>query len=80
MKEPATQLKTPPEDGCYIQGLFLEGACWNKDKWVLAESKPLEMFSEMPVVHLIPQAAKKASSQQMYTCPVYKTLERKGKC
>ena len=78
MKEPASQLKTPPEDGCYIQGLYLEGASWDKNKWVLAESKPLQMFSEMPVIHLIPQATKSSPSQQVYTCPVYKTLERKG--
>lgn len=30
----------PPEDGAYIEGLFLEGAKWNSDTMLLDESDP----------------------------------------
>ena len=43
-----------PDDGCYIHGLFLEGARWCTQRHCLAESRPKELFSEMPVVWLKP--------------------------
>ena len=39
---------TKPEDGVYIHGLFLEGASWNIDSHVIAESNPRELYILMP--------------------------------
>lgn len=39
-----------PEDGCYIRGLFLEGARWNSKYMCLAESRAKELYSRMPIV------------------------------
>jgi dynein heavy chain len=48
----ATQPTSKPEEGCYIYGLFLEGARWGGK--ALAESRPKELFTEMPTMWLRP--------------------------
>ena len=40
MRESKEELKEPPEDGCYISGLFVEGARWDPASFVLVESRP----------------------------------------
>ncbi|KAJ4455653.1 putative dynein heavy chain 1; axonemal [Paratrimastix pyriformis] len=45
-----TLKKGPPEgEGCYIHGLFLQGARWDEDRRALDEARPGELFGEMPV-------------------------------
>ncbi|KAJ8922597.1 hypothetical protein NQ315_007628 [Exocentrus adspersus] len=66
-----------PKDGCCIQGLFLEGARWNYQKALLDESNPKELYTNMPVIWLIPQENHK-KPDNVYECPVYKTLTRAG--
>ena len=41
-----------PEDGCLIHGLFLEGARWDSHKHILTHSKPKELFTDFPMMHL----------------------------
>merc|ERR1719473_964547 len=53
-----------PKDGVYVHGLFLEGARWDKQKEVLAEMKPKEDDG--------------TETKNVYSCPVYKTSERRG--
>lgn len=78
VKEHYSELKERPENGCYIRGLFLEGACWDVDKFELSESRPKELFTDMPTMRLIPTANRKQPQSGMYLCPVYKTLTRAG--
>ena len=79
MKESPSELKQRPDNGCYIWGLFLEGARWDVEKFELSESKPKELYTDMPVMWLIPTANRKQPETGMYLCPVYKTLTRAGK-
>lgn len=44
------KLETPPEEGVYIQGLFMEGARWNMDAYVVDESIPKVLYDEFPPV------------------------------
>eukprot|EP00878_Enallax_costatus_P015185 GHUV01015897.1.p1 GENE.GHUV01015897.1~~GHUV01015897.1.p1 ORF type:complete len:755 (+),score=209.16 GHUV01015897.1:720-2984(+) len=69
---------TGPEDGCYIRGLFMEGARWDSHEHQLAESWPKELFTETPVVWLKPQQHRVKPTEGIYDCPVYKTLTRAG--
>lgn len=78
MRESAAELTKRPENGCYIWGLFLEGARWDMDVFELAESKAKELYTDMPVMWLIPTANRKQPESGIYVCPVYKTLTRAG--
>uniref|UniRef100_A0A803YA76 Dynein axonemal heavy chain 1 n=1 Tax=Meleagris gallopavo TaxID=9103 RepID=A0A803YA76_MELGA len=78
MKESASELSHPPSEGCYIYGLFLEGARWDTSAFQLAESRPKELYSEMAVIWLLPVANRKPPAAGIYLCPIYKTLTRAG--
>eukprot|EP01084_Bolivina_argentea_P307912 532286_1 len=70
----------PQEGGCFIQGLFLEGCRWNYDQnvWCLDDSKPKELFVEMPIIWLKPIVNRVIPNHGFYKCPVYKILTRRG--
>nr|XP_023655546.1 dynein heavy chain 1, axonemal [Paramormyrops kingsleyae] len=78
IKEPVEQLTARPDVGCYIRGLFLEGARWDPHAGLLAESRPRELHTEMAVIWLVPAAHRKAPTSGVYICPIYKTLTRAG--
>ena len=44
-----------PTDGCYIRGLYLEGGRWDYAAHVLDESRPKELYTEMPIIWLKPE-------------------------
>ena len=68
-----------PDDGCYIRGLYFEGARWSYEEHTITESRPKELFTDMPFIWLKPEEQSgAASSEGIYTCPVYKTLTRAG--
>ena len=73
MKESASELTQRPVNGCYIRGLFLEGAQWDMETFELAESRPKELYTDMPVMWLISMANRKQPENGIYICPVYKT-------
>ena len=41
-------------EGCYIYGMFLEGAKWDNQTHMLNDSNPKELFSNMPMLQLSP--------------------------
>ena len=72
------QLTERPVNGCYIHGLFLEGARWDMERFELSESRPKELYTSMPAMWLLPVANRQQPKEGMYLCPVYKTLTRAG--
>lgn len=78
LKEPASELKERPTMGCYITGLYLEGARWGYSQHELAESRAKELYTNMPVIWLKPSANRVKPKTGIYDCPVYKTLTRAG--
>ena len=78
LREQPSELTTRPDNGSYIRGLFVEGARWDMDKFELSESRPKELYTDMPVIWLVPMANRKQPETGIYMCPVYKTLTRAG--
>lgn len=80
MNESVEELeKSPPEDGVYIRGLFLEGCGWDSEKLCLTQSRPKELFVQIPVIWLKPIIKDPGNViTNVYKCPIYKTLTRQG--
>lgn len=77
-KADASDVKDKPLDGCYMYGLFLEAARWNNETHVLDDPNPKELYSPMPIIHLDPIQNRKFTMKNVYHCPVYKVLTRRG--
>ncbi|XP_050461697.1 dynein axonemal heavy chain 7-like [Cataglyphis hispanica] len=73
-----TVFKKPPDDGVYIYGLFLDGARFNMTTMKLDESLPKILYDVMPYIWLMPATKDQIQDEDTYTCPVYKTTERRG--
>jgi len=78
MMEPPEKIKESPKEGAYIKGLFLEGAKWNFEEGYLAEPEPMQLFSDMPVLHFKPVEARKGATKGVYRSPMYLYPVRTG--
>uniref|UniRef100_A0A3Q3E168 Dynein, axonemal, heavy chain 1 n=1 Tax=Labrus bergylta TaxID=56723 RepID=A0A3Q3E168_9LABR len=78
VEKPVSEITEKPSSGCYIHGLFLEGARWDKQECQLTDSRPKELYTEMSVIRLIPEPNRKPPPTGVYVCPIYKTLTRAG--
>jgi dynein heavy chain len=67
-----------PKDGVLISGLFIEGASWDREREVLADPRPKELFQEMPPILLKPIGNRTVPETGVYNCPVYKVGTRRG--
>ena len=74
----ADKIKNQPEDGILVEGLFIEGAKWDKANNGLTECGQTELISTLPIVHLLPtkEAKKPAEEKKIYECPMYRTQNR----
>lgn len=64
-----------------IQGLYLEGARWNRSEAMLDESLPKILFDILPVITMTPTLKSPElleEEKKKYNCPIYKTTERRG--
>lgn len=77
-------VKSAPQEGCYVHGLFLEGAAWSKEQQSLVESEPKTLYVSLPV--LLVSANLKTEEFRIrkdvygaagpYECPCYKYRTR----
>ncbi|CAN0046856.1 unnamed protein product [Scytosiphon promiscuus] len=69
-----------PSDGVYIHGLFMEGARFDREEMLMAESIPSCLFDKMPCIWLKPSRKEDddGSAAKTYNCPLYKTSLRAG--
>ena len=52
--DPNYDLSKPPQDGCYVYGLFADGARWNDEEGYIDESFPKILNYKMPYIWLQP--------------------------
>ncbi|XP_037775624.1 dynein heavy chain 7, axonemal-like [Penaeus monodon] len=67
-----------PDVGTYIRGLYLEGARWDHSTDRLEEALPRRLHENMPPIWLKPMVREEIPATTSYSCPVYKTSERRG--
>ncbi|KAM4673740.1 dynein axonemal heavy chain 9 [Amazona ochrocephala] len=67
---------SPPREGAYVHGLFMEGARWDAQAGIITDARLKELTPAMPVVFLKAIPADKQDLCNMYPCPVYKTRQR----
>ncbi|KPA85487.1 putative dynein heavy chain [Leptomonas pyrrhocoris] len=79
LQSPSVQPATAPrpEKGALVYGMYMEGARWDAEQHSLAESRPKELYVEMPMMLLDP-VVNRTRNPRDYVCPVYKTLTRAG--
>ncbi|KAK5669543.1 hypothetical protein QVD99_003934 [Batrachochytrium dendrobatidis] len=75
---PTTTSAVSPVDGVYVNGLYLEGARWVKERNVLGESFNKVLYDPMPMIWFKPIRIVDTKTTGTYTLPVYKTSARRG--
>jgi len=70
-KKEAKQCEAHSKDGAYCSGMFLEGARWDQASNSLEDSRPKEMFTEMPVVNCKAGTVADKVDKNQYICPTY---------
>ena len=79
VEETAAEVATPPDDGVYVGGMFMDGARWSREAQTVEDAFPGELYDRMPVVHFIPaELHVPLGGDQVFMCPVYKTSLRQG--
>lgn len=66
------------EDGCYVRGLFLEGAGWDLERSVLKRQDPKQLVIPLPIMRVEPIEAAKMKKSGTFKAPVYVTSQRRN--
>ena len=69
MKE---DISSPPSEGVYVYGLYLDGAGWDRRNCRLVEPQPKVLFTPLPVAHIYAINTTAGRDPKLYECPVYK--------
>eukprot|EP00928_Gymnodinium_smaydae_P023766 TRINITY_DN1947_c0_g2_i1.p1 TRINITY_DN1947_c0_g2~~TRINITY_DN1947_c0_g2_i1.p1 ORF type:complete len:504 (+),score=117.93 TRINITY_DN1947_c0_g2_i1:219-1514(+) len=59
------------KDGAFVTGMYLEGARWDSAANTLEDSRPKEMFTQMPVVNCRAGPQLDKVDKNLYICPAY---------
>ncbi|KAF6080975.1 dynein axonemal heavy chain 10 [Phyllostomus discolor] len=64
--------------GCFVSGLYLEGADWDTERGCLVKSKPKVLVVNLPILKVIPIEAHRLKLQNTFRTPVYTTSTRRN--
>jgi dynein heavy chain len=74
----ADEVEQRPDDGCYVVGLYMEGAAYDVERSLLVRQPPKMLVQEMPIMQIIPIELSKLKLQGTIRVPMYVTQERKN--
>ena len=72
------EITEKPESGCLIYGMYLEGCKWDYENHVLTDSDPKKLYSEFPLLQMVPVQDRVIPKTGIYNTPAYKVLSRAG--
>ena len=73
-----SEVTEKPQYGCYVEGLYLEGAAWSLEESKLVGQPPKVLVSELPLLQIIPMEASKLKLSNTFKSPVYITQDRRS--
>lgn len=76
--ESPDQVPAALESGCYVSGLYLEGAAWDFEAACLKAQRPKVLVEQLPIMQVIPIEASKLKLHNTLRTPVYVTQERRN--
>lgn len=74
----ASQVPEKPKYGCYVSGLYLEGAGWDHVHSHLTRQDPKVLVTELPILQIVPIEANKLKLANTFRAPVYVTQARRS--
>ena len=69
-------ITSPPPEGVFVHGLFLDGAGWDRRNSRLVEPPPKVLFTPLPVIRIFAENTTPVSDGKVYECPIYKKPRR----
>ncbi|XP_055003053.1 dynein axonemal heavy chain 10 [Sorex araneus] len=63
--------------GCFVSGLYLEGAGWDLERGCLVRSRPKVLVVDLPILKVIPIESHRLKLQNTFRTPVYTTSTRR---
>uniref|UniRef100_A0AAR2IP24 Dynein heavy chain 9, axonemal n=1 Tax=Pygocentrus nattereri TaxID=42514 RepID=A0AAR2IP24_PYGNA len=75
-KKSREDFSSPPREGAYVHGLFMEGARWDTQAGVMVDARLKELTPAVPVIFIKAVPVDKQETRNVYQCPVYKTRQR----
>ncbi|XP_051710736.2 dynein axonemal heavy chain 8 isoform X1 [Oryctolagus cuniculus] len=76
LRQTKEEITSPPGEGVYIYGLYLDGAAWDRRNGKLTESTPKVLFTQLPVLHIFAIIPTQPRDAKLYVCPIYKKPRR----
>uniref|UniRef100_A0A4W6G4C0 Dynein axonemal heavy chain 17 n=1 Tax=Lates calcarifer TaxID=8187 RepID=A0A4W6G4C0_LATCA len=75
-KKNREDFSSPPREGAYVHGLYMEGARWDTQTGMIVDARLKELTPTMPVIFIRAIPVDKQENRNIYQCPVYKTRQR----
>jgi dynein heavy chain len=70
-KRDVKQVEGHSKEGAFVTGMYLEGARWDSTGNSLEDSKPKEMFTQLPVINCKAGPVVDKIDKNIYICPAY---------
>lgn len=75
----AKEIKNKLELGCYVEGLYMEGASWCDERKCIIRQRPKELIKQLPLMEIVPVERRKLKGKNTIKIPVYVTQNRGNK-